>query len=456
MTDVFQKVPPHSLEAEQSLLGSMMLSEDAVDTALEEVKADDFYQSSHRFIFTALVNLYNSQNPCDIVTLIEELKKQEHLAEAGGATYLSQLLNVVPTSKNAKYYAKIVKEKSMLRSLISVSNEIVDSAYDSQANAEGLIDSAEQKVLQLNHLKTTSPYKYIKDLIKPTIDELSMLYENKQAVTGIPSGFTKLDEMTSGWQNSDLIIIAARPAMGKTAFCLNVAQYAAYKHRIPVLFFSLEMSHQQLVKRLISAEARIDGSKIRSGFLSDDDWSKLTIAAGELEDTPMLIDDTPGASLMEIRSKARKAYSQDRIGLIIIDYLQLITLNQDGSKKVESRQQEVSEISKGLKNLARELNIPVICLSQLSRKVEERPDKRPLLSDLRESGSIEQDADIVMFLYRDEYYNPLKEESKGKGEVIIAKQRNGSIGTAHLAFNSSCVKFDNLEMYLSEEGEKLD
>lgn len=456
MTDVFQKIPPHSLEAEQSLLGSMMLSEDAVVIALELVTADDFYQSSHRFIFSALVNLYNTQKPCDIVTLQEELKKQDHLTESGGVSYLSQLLNVVPTSKNAEYYAKIVKEKSMVRRLIAVTNDIAALSYDPQQEAEELIDSAEQKVLQLNRFKTTTPYRHIRDLIKPTIDELSFLYENKQAVTGIPTGFTRLDEMTSGWQNSDLIILAARPAMGKTAFCLNVAQYAAYQARKPVLFFSLEMSHQQLVKRLISSEARIDGSKIRSGFLSDADWGKITIAAGVLEDTPMLIDDTPGASMMEIRSKARKAYAQDKIGLIVIDYLQLITLNSDGNKRVESRQQEVSEISKGLKNLARELNVPVICLSQLSRKVEERPDKRPLLSDLRESGSIEQDADIVMFLYRDEYYNPLKEESKGKGEVIIAKQRNGSIGTAHLAFDSSCVKFDNLERFLSEEGEKLD
>ena len=456
MPEVFQKIPPHSLEAEQSLLGSMMLGEEAVDAALEEVKADDFYQSSHRFIFSALVNLYNSQSPCDIVTLVEELKKQEHLTEAGGVSYLSQLLNVVPTSKNAKYYAKIVKEKSMLRSLISVSNEIIDSAYDSQAEAEKLIDSAEQKVLKLNQLKTTSPYRYVKDIIKNTFAELEMLYDNKQSVTGISSGFYKLDEMTSGWQNSDLIILAARPAMGKTAFCLNIAQFAAYNKRVPVLFFSLEMSHQQLVKRLLSAEARIDGQKIRSGFFNPEDWDKLGVAAGRLEDTPMLIDDTPGASLMEIRSKARKAYSQDKIGLIIIDYLQLITLSSDGSKRVESRQQEVSEISKGLKNLARELNVPIICLSQLSRKVEESPDKRPQLSHLRESGSIEQDADIVMFLYREEYYNPNKDECKGKAEVIIAKQRNGSIGTAHLAFNSRCVKFDNLEMYLSEEGEKID
>ena len=455
MSDVFQKIPPHSLEAEQSLLGSMMLSEDAIDAALEEVKTDDFYQSSHRFIFSALVDIYNSHNPCDIVTLVEELKKKEHLTEVGGAAYLSQLLNVVPTSKNAKYYAKIVKEKSMLRSLISVSNEIIDSAYDPQAEAEKQIDFAEQKVLQLNRLKTTSPYRYMKDLIEPTLNELSMLYDNKQAVTGIPSGFTRLDEMTQGWQNSDLIILAARPAMGKTAFCLNIAQYAASHHGVPVLFFSLEMSHQQLVKRLLSSEARIDGQKLKSGFFNTDDWQKLTIAAGILEKTPMLIDDTPGASLMEIRSKARKAYSQDKIGLIIIDYLQLITLSSDGEQILDSRQQAVSEISRGLKSLARELNVPIICLSQLSRKVEESNDKRPQLSHLRESGSIEQDADIVMFLYREEYYNPNKEECKGRAEVIIAKQRNGSIGSAELAFNSKCVKFDNLELYRSEEGENI-
>ena len=343
----------------------------------------------------------------------------------------------------------------LLLRLIATSAEISDNAYDPQAVAEGLIDTAEQRILQLNQFKKTKPYEYMKDLVQVTMDELSRLFENHNAVTGIPSGFTKLDEMTSGWQNSDLIILAARPAMGKTAFCLNVAQYAAYNARKPVLFFSLEMSHQQLVKRLISSEARIDGSKIRSGFLSDDDWGKLAIAAGVLEDTPIMIDDTPGASLMEIRSKARKAKSRDNLGLIIIDYLQLVTLSSDNSRRIDSRQQEVSEISKGLKNLARELNVPVICLSQLSRKVEERTDKRPLLSDLRESGSIEQDADIVMFLYRDEYYNPLKEDSKGKGEVIIAKQRNGSIGTALLAFNSACVKFDNLEQYRSEEGENL-
>ncbi len=455
MTEVFQKIPPHSLEAEQSLLGSMMLSEDAVVEALEIVTENDFYQASHRFIFSALKDLNEAQKPCDLITIQEELRRQEHLAEAGGVSYLSQLLNAVPSSKNAATYAKIVKEKAMLRKLISVSGEIADGAYDPQAEAESLIDGAEQKVLALSQFKMTSPYYHVKNLIGPAIEYLQTLYDTKQAVTGISTGFSRLDEMTSGWQKSDLIIIAARPSMGKTAFCLNVAQYAAYQTRTPVMFFSLEMSHNQLVTRMISSEARIDGSKIRKGYLSEDDWSKLTIAAGILEDTPLLIDDTPNASMMEIRSKARRAYAQEHIGLIVIDYLQLITLTSSGPDKVESRQQEVSVISRNLKGLARELNVPVICLSQLSRAVESRPDKRPMLSDLRESGAIEQDADIVMFLYRDEYYNREKEESKGKAEVIIAKQRNGPVGTAKLAFDSSCAKFDNLEEFRSAEGENL-
>lgn len=456
MSDVFQKVPPHSLEAEQSLLGSMMLSEEAVDAAVEFVDANDFYQSSHRFIFTALLDLYNNQKPCDIVTIQEELRNKEHLAEVGGLTYLSQLLNVVPTATNAGYYAKIVKEKSILRKLISVSGEISDEAYDPQAEAENIIDNAEQKVLKLGEFKQTSPYRSLKDLVTPAFEHLSKLYDNHQAVTGVPSGFTRLDEMTSGWQKSDLVILAARPAMGKTAFCLNIARNAAHDAKVPVLFFSLEMSNMQLVNRLISTESQVDGQKIKKGFLNDDDWSKLTLAAGELALTPIFIDDTAGASMMEIRSKARKAYQQDHIGLIIIDYLQLITLSNNNKDRAESRQQEVSEISRNLKSLARELNVPIICLSQLSRAVESRPDKRPMLSDLRESGAIEQDADMVLFLYREEYYNPNKDDAKGKAEVIIAKFRNGSVGTVNLAFNSSCVRFDNLEEYRSEAGEKID
>ncbi len=443
MSESFQKVPPHNLEAEQSLIGSMMLSEDAVVIALEIVEAEDFYQSSHRHIFKALVDLYSAQKPCDLITLQESLRSMERLAEIGGVSYLSQLLNVVPTSKNAEHYAKIVKEKSLLRRLIMLSGEISTNAYDPQAQAEMCIDDAEQKVLQLNQFKVTRPYLRVKDLVKPTFSYLESLYENKQSVTGVPSGFVDLDEYTAGFQKSDLIIIAARPSMGKTAFCLNIAQYAAYHTQTPVMLFSLEMSHQQLVTRLLCSEARVDGQKVRRGYLGDEDWLKLSLTAGHLEETPMLIDDTANASLLEIRSKARRAYAQDKIGMIIIDYLQLISWSS--SEKSESRQQEVSAISRSLKGLARELNVPVICLSQLSRAVESRTDKRPMLSDLRESGAIEQDADVVMFLYRDSYYNPQKEESRGKGEVIIAKQRNGPIGSIELAFSPNFAKFDNLE-----------
>ena len=426
----------------------MMLSEDAVVVALEITEGDDFYQSAHRHIFQALVDLYNNQKPCDLITLQEELRSKEKLSEVGGVTYLSQLLNVVPTSRNAEHYGRIVKEKAMLRRLISLSGDLSTSAYDPQSQAELLIDQAEQKILQLSKFKVTKPYLKVKDLVAPTFSYLEQLYANKQAVTGVPSGFTKVDEYTAGFQKSDLIILAARPSMGKTAFCLNIAQYAAHHGRVPVMLFSLEMSHQQLVTRLLCSEARIDGSKVRRGYLGDEDWGKLSITAGVLQDTPILIDDTANASLLEIRSKARRAYAQDKIGMIIIDYLQLISWS--GNEKPESRQQEVSAISRSLKGLARELNIPVICLSQLSRAVESRNDKRPMLSDLRESGAIEQDADVVMFLYRDFYYTQ-KEESRGKGEVIIAKQRNGPVGNAELAFNANFARFENLETRYSED-----
>jgi replicative DNA helicase len=427
----------------------MMLSEDAVAAAMEITEADDFYQSSHRSIFQALLELFRDQKPCDLITLQEQLKSRDKLGEVGGVTYLSQLLNVVPTARNAEHYARIVKEKSMLRRLIQLSGEIATSAYDPQSQAELLIDQAEQKVLQLSKFKITKPYLRVKDLVGPTFSYLEQLYTNKQAVTGVPSGYTKVDEYTAGFQNSDLIILAARPSMGKTALCLNIAQYAAFHAKVPVMLFSLEMSHTQLVTRLLCSEARIDGAKVRKGFLGDEDWSKLSLTAGILTETPILIDDTANASLLEIRSKARRAYAQDKIGMIIIDYLQLISWS--GSERPESRQQEVSAISRNLKGLARELNIPVMCLSQLSRAVESRNDKRPMLSDLRESGAIEQDADVVMFLYRDSYYNPNREESRGKGEVIIAKQRNGPIGSAELAFNPQYARFDNLENRYQED-----
>ncbi|RCK79350.1 MAG: Replicative DNA helicase [Candidatus Ozemobacter sibiricus] len=448
MTETFSRVPPHNLEAEQSLLGAMMLSEEATAAALEIVDASDFFQAAHRFIFQALIDLFQSQKPCDPVTLQEELRSKGRLQDAGGASYLSQLLNAVVSTANAAYHAKIIKEKALLRRLIQVSGEIGRDAADPQAAAEIQLDLAEQKILSLSQFRMTRPYVRIKELVGETFTALERLYEHKQAITGVPSGFTKLDEYTAGFQPSDLIIVAARPSMGKTAFCLNIAQYAAHQCQMPTLIFSLEMAKSQLATRLMCAEARIDGQKVRRGFLGDEDWAKITRTAGVLENTPLFIDDTPGASLLEIRSKARRAASQEKIKLIVIDYLQLITL--PGSSSQDNRQQEVSAISRGLKGLARELNVPVICLSQLSRAVESRTDKRPMLSDLRESGAIEQDADVVLFLYRDSYYNPKKEEARNKAEVIIAKQRNGPVGSIELAFFAEFAKFENLETVHTE------
>lgn len=449
MDETISRVPPHNLEAEQSLLGAMMLSSEATSDSVEIVEGTDFYQVSHRRIFQALVSLFRADKPCDPVTLQEELRAKGKLEECGGATYLSQLLNSVPTAANAVFYANIVKEKALLRKLIGVSGEISNDAFDPQAQAEPLLDTAEHKILQLSQFRMTRPYVRIKDLVTETFNQLERLYEHKQAITGIPSGFQKLDEFTAGFQSSDLIILAARPSMGKTAFALNIAQYAAHQAQRPVLLFSLEMSRSQLAIRLMCSEARIDGQRVRRGFLSGEDWSKITFTAGVLENTPIFIDDSPNASLLEIRSKARRAFSKEKIKLIVIDYLQLI--NTPDSKGPDNRQQEVSAISRGLKGLARELNVPVLCLSQLSRAVESRTDKRPMLSDLRESGAIEQDADVVLFLYRDIYYNPKKEESRNKAEVIVAKQRNGPVGSLDLAFISEYAKFENLETTQTED-----
>jgi replicative DNA helicase len=444
MSETFSRLPPFNLEAEQALLCSMMLSEEAIAKAVEVLQPDDFYQGSHRQIFRGLVNLFQGQRPCDAITLQEELRSANCLAEVGGASYISQLLNTLPTPANAEYYAQIVRQKALLRKLIGICGDVTRSAMEPQAQAENTLDEAEQKILQLSQFRLTRPYVHIKSLVHDTFSDLSRLYEHKQGVTGIPSGFQKFDEYTSGFQNNDLIILAARPSMGKTAFCLNVAHYVAYESQAPVLFFSLEMSRQQITKRIMCSEARIDGHKFRSGFLGDEDWSKITHIAGTLENTPIFIDDSPGITLLEIRSKARRAFAQEKIKMIIIDYLQLIA-GPPGSSGSDNRQQEVSAISRGLKGLARELNVPVLCLSQLSRQVESRTDKRPLLSDLRESGAIEQDADLVVFLYRDAYYNPKKEESRNRAEVIIAKQRNGPVGTCDLAFFPEYARFDNLE-----------
>ncbi len=447
--ETFQRIPPHNLEAEQSLLGAMMLSEEAIVQSMEIVTSEDFYQVAHRSVFQALIDLYQAQKPCDPVTIQEELRSKNKLTEMGGATYLSQLLNAVPTAANAEHYARIIKEKSILRRLIAVTNELNREAFEPQAQAEPILDEAEEKVLALSQFRIVRPYVRVKELVSETFSNLERLYEHKQAITGVPSGFAKLDEFTAGFQPSDLVIVAARPSMGKTAFCLNIAQYVGHTARKPVLIFSLEMSRNSLVQRLMCSEARIDGQKMRRGYLGDEDWSKLTITAGVLEDTPLFIDDSPNSTLLELRSKARRAFAQEKVGLIIIDYLQMISLERMASQ--DNRTQEISAISRGLKGLARELNVPVICLSQLSRAVESRTDKRPMLSDLRESGAIEQDADVVIFLYRDSYYNPKKEESRNKAEVIIAKQRNGPVGSLDLAFFPEFARFDNLETGFSDD-----
>ena len=450
MADVVNRVPPQNLDAEQSLLGAMMLSEEAIAKAVEMIDADDFYQASHRAIFLALLELFQNQRPCDSVTLTEVLLSRNQLADVGGATYLAQLLNSPPTAANAEHYAEIVKHKALLRRLIGVAGDISREAFEPQAEADLLLDVAEHKILDLSQKRTTRPYSKMKDLVPETFYKLEQLYESKQSITGVGSGFKKLDEYTAGFQPSDLIIVAARPSMGKTAFCLNIAMNAANLSHTGTLIFSLEMARHQLVQRLMCSEARIDGSKLRRGFLSQEDWGKLTMTAGVLSESPILIDDTPGIGLLELRSKARRAKAQDNIGLIIIDYLQLIQGPPTGNKN-ENRQNEISAISRGLKGLAREIEVPVICLSQLSRAVESRTDKRPVLSDLRESGAIEQDADVVIFLYRDIYYTK-KEESRGKAEVIIAKQRNGPVGSLEMAFFSEFARFDNLENIYGEEG----
>ncbi len=444
--ELLARVPPHNLEAEQSLLGSMMISPDAISTATEHVTAEDFYLVSHRLIYAAMLELFQKQSPCDAVTLVEQLRSQGKLAEAGGASYLAQIVNCVPSAAHCEFYAKIIKDKAVLRALIKLSHELAGSAFEPEVVVNELLDRSENRIFDLNKTRITRPYQPVKSLIDETFRQIQERYDNKERVTGVPSGFQAVDEYTSGFQKSDLIIVAARPSMGKTAFCLNIAQHAALEAKIPAMVFSLEMSASQLVTRLLCSTAHIDGQKMRSGFLADDDWPKLTLAAGALSASPIFIDDTPGAAILELRAKARRAKAQENIGLIVIDYLQLITSPGAGGGAQASREQEISSISRSLKSLARELQVPVIALSQLSRACESRGDKRPMLSDLRESGAIEQDADVVMFLYRDEYYNPKKEDSQGIAEVIIAKQRNGPTGSCMLQFNKSFAQFNNLDL----------
>ena len=435
------KVPPHDLEAEQAILGSMLTDKDAVINAIEVLKEDDFYREDNKLIYSAIVNLYNRAEPIDIITVKAELEAIGKFEQVGGLEYLAELPEKVPTTANATKYIKIVEEKSTLRNLIKTANEIIDLGYDPTEDVEDIMEGAEKKIFNIMQDKNQKGYAPLKDVLVESFTKLEELYNRKQHITGVPSGFTGLDYKTAGFHGSELILIAARPAMGKTAFALNIATNSAVKAKIPVAIFSLEMSKEQLVNRILCSEAMVDSNKVRTGKLDEDDWGKLAEAIGPLSEAEMYIDDTPGISVTEIRAKCRKLKLEKNIGLVVIDYLQLIT---GSGKRNGSREQEISEISRSLKILAKEINVPVIALSQLSRAVEQRPDHRPMLSDLRESGAIEQDADIVMFLYRDDYYNK-DSEKKDIAEVILAKHRGGSLGTDELLWLGSYTKFVNLE-----------
>ena len=435
------KIPPHDIEAEQAVLGSMLVDKEAVATAIEYLKQEDFYRKDNEVIFSAMMELYSQGKPIDILTVKDVLTSRQMLEAVGGIEYLSSVASSVYTTANIEMYAKIVEEKSILRRLIKSSNEIVKLGFDAKDDVEDILDQAEKKIFDILEKRNTKGYTPIKDVLVDTFAKLEDLYNQTTTVTGVPSGFIDLDNRTSGFQPANLVLIAARPAMGKSAFVLNIAQNAAIRHNTGVAIFSLEMAKEELVNRMLCSEAMVDSSKIRNGKMEDEDWVKLAKALGPLSEAPIYIDDTPGLSTMELRAKCRKLKLEKNIGLVIIDYLQLMK----GSKS-ESRQQEISEISRSLKILAKELGIPVIALSQLSRAPEQRPDHRPILSDLRESGSIEQDADIVMFLYRDDYYNE-ESEKKNVAEVIIAKQRSGPTGTAELLWLGQYTKFANLDKF---------
>ncbi|MDI3327768.1 MAG: replicative DNA helicase [Alicyclobacillaceae bacterium] len=435
-----ERVPPQSLEAEQAVLGAILLDADAFYTAVERLSPDDFYRSAHQKIFQAMLDVAGAGDPIDLVTVTARLQSVGQLEEAGGASYLAELAHIVPAAANIEHYVQLVHEKSVLRRLIRVATQIAAKGYEAAGDVAEVLDEAERRIFELTQAKVVRGFTPIREVLEKTFERIEYLYANKGHVTGVPSGFPDLDRMTSGFQNSDLIIVAARPSVGKTAFALNIAQNVAVRYRIPVAVISLEMSKEQLVQRMLCAEANLDAHKLRTGFLEEQDWPKLTMAIGNLSEAPIYIDDTPGITIAEMRSKCRRLKAERGLGLVVIDYLQLI----QGRGRADNRQQEISEISRGLKGLARELDVPVIALSQLSRSVEQRQDKRPMLSDIRESGSIEQDADLVAFLYREDYYNP-DTERKNIVEVIIAKQRNGPTGKVEMVFLKNFNKFVSLE-----------
>ncbi|MFC5589984.1 replicative DNA helicase [Sporosarcina soli] len=441
MDQMFDRVPPHNNEAEQSVIGAIFLEPQALITAAELLVPEDFYRIAHQKIFDTMISLSDKGQAIDVVTVTEELSAKKELEDVGGISYLTEIANAVPTAANIAFYARIVEEKALLRRLIRVATSIVEDGYAREDEVEALLSEAEKKMMEVSNRKNAGDFRHIKDVLVETYDNIELLHTRKGDITGIPTGFRDLDKMTAGFQRNDLIILAARPSVGKTAFALNVAQNVATKTDENVAIFSLEMGADQLVMRMLCAEGNIDAQVLRTGALEAEDWRKLTMAMGSLSNAGIFIDDSSGIRVNEIRSKCRRLQQEHGLGMIIIDYLQLIS----GSGRAgENRQQEVSEISRSLKGLARELKVPVIALSQLSRGVEQRQDKRPMMSDLRESGSIEQDADIVSFLYREDYYDK-ETENQNIIEIIIAKQRNGPTGTVSLAFAKEYNKFVNID-----------
>jgi replicative DNA helicase len=434
------KVPPQNLEAEQSVLGGILLENGALNPVLEIMGVSDFYSDAHRKIFGGILELSDRNQPVDLITLSNHLRDKKQLDAVGGAVYLSQLVDNVPSAANISHYARIVKEKSVLRNLIGTATEILNRTYGAGADVDSVLDEAEHAIFEISQNKIKPSFYPLKDIIKDSFRTIERLYERKELITGVATGFTKLDEMTSGLQRSDLVIIAGRPSMGKTAFALNIAQFCSVEEGVPVAVFSLEMAKEQLAMRMLSSEARVDSQKIRKGFLGESDWPKLTTAAGRLSEARLFIDDTPSISVLEMKAKSRRLKAEHGLGLIVLDYLQLMK----GSAYADTREQEISEISRSLKGLAKELNVPVVALSQLNRKVEDRTSRRPQMADLRESGAIEQDADVILFLYRDEVYNKSEDNpEKGFAEVIIGKQRNGPVGTVKLVFQEKFTRFEN-------------
>jgi len=441
--EVVNKVQPNDTIAEQAVLGSMLVDTEAVISAVEILKAEDFYREDNREIYAAMLEIYSAGKHIDMITLMEQLRLRGSLERVGGNQYIAMLIDNVPTTSNIENYVKIVEEKSVLRQLIKTANEILKMGYSQTEEVDTIIEQTEKKVFDVLQNRNSKGYASMKEILVTAFDMIETMYQNKNKVSGIESGFIDLDNKISGLNPSDLIIVAARPAMGKSAFALNIATNAAIKANVPVAIFSLEMSKEQMTNRILCSEAMVDSKKVRTGKIEDEDWTKLAEASGALSTSQIFIDDTPGISVMEIRAKCRKLKLEKNIGLVVIDYIQLV---QGSNKKNSSREQEISEISRSLKILAKEIGVPVIALSQLSRSVEQRPDHRPMLSDLRESGAIEQDADIVMFLYRDDYYNE-NSEKKNVAEVILAKHRGGSTGTVELAWMGNYTKFASLEKY---------